>query len=577
MEEMKNYGSAKEEYGTKLLEYSCDARIFPRAQDRYFWRSFSEQQEDLLNETPRMSYYNPNLHQNLEIRLSNQHSFQKMASDYSSSRSTVSNEIPDPMTVTELVKEITTLELEIVHLEQYLLSLYRTAFDYHNKDFSNISGEYCRHSSGGMLTGKNTKLMVNHGKNGIKSDPSLGESNYNIKSIERDINLKLLHKESYSALHLQCDLENIANHVPGDEPEKNILEVGSDHLCDRDMFKETYLDPASMVPCKLSENILRCIAAIYCKLANIPKPQKDKVVLHASSFSFSSTISQQSSGGNCSPRYQHEAIASPSLSEVQKFEEDFYSDMIEIPRISIDGERFGYASKMLSIFRILVKQLKSIDPTKMANEEQIAFWLNIHNALVMHAFLAYGIHQGRMKSKSSILKAAYNIGGHSINAYVIRSSILGCQPNFKASWIEALLSPTLMFNKGQQRHLYALDHPQPLAYFALSQGSFSDPPVRVYTANHILRELELARKEFIQANVKVQNKTKIIFPKILCYYMKDCSFQIAKLLKMVIECMSETVQGAIHEFLKGKYDDCIVWSKYNSSFRYLIHKELARQ
>ncbi|PKU78367.1 hypothetical protein MA16_Dca019417 [Dendrobium catenatum] len=92
-----------------------------------------------------------------------------------------------------------------------------------------------------------------------------------------------------------------------------------------------------------------------------------------------------------------------------------------------------------------------------------------------------------------------------------------------------------------------------------------------------MRELELARKEFIQANVKVQNKTKIIFPKILCYYMKDCSFQIAKLLKMVIECMSETVQGAIHEFLKGKYDDCIVWSKYNSSFRYLIHKELARQ
>ncbi|PKU78368.1 hypothetical protein MA16_Dca019418 [Dendrobium catenatum] len=351
MEEMKNYGSAKEEYDTKMLEYSCDARIFPHAQDRYLWRSFSEEQEDLLNETPRMSYYNPSLHQNLEIRLSNQHSFQKMASDYSSSRSTVSNEIPDPMTVTELVKEITTLELEIVHLEQHLLSLYRTAFDYHNKDSSNISSEYSRHSSGGMLKGKNTKLMVNHGKNGIKSDPSLGESNYNIKSIETDINLKLWHKESYSALHLPCDLENIANHVPRDEPEKNILEVGSDHPCDRDMFRETYLDPASMVPCKLSENILRCIAAIYCKLANIPKAQKDKVVLHASSFSFSSTISQQSSGGNCSPRYQHEAIASPSLSEVQKFEEDFYSDMIEIPRISIDGERFGYASKMLSIFR----------------------------------------------------------------------------------------------------------------------------------------------------------------------------------------------------------------------------------
>lgn len=576
MEKILNPGSAKEEYSTKMLECSCDSQFFPRVQDRYFWRSFSEEQEDLLNETPRMSYCNPSLHLNLEARLGNQHSFQKMASAYSSARSTVSNECSAPMNATELVKEITTLELEIVHLEQYLLSLYRTAFAYYKKDSSNISSEYSRHFSGGMLTWKCAKQMASHGKNGFKSDTSVGGTNYCFKNTEKDIALKLWHKENYHALHLQCDSDNIGNHLPSHNPQKDMLEVVSDHLFDTDQFNDTIVDPASIVPCKLSEDILRCIAAIYCKLANIPKPQKDKMVLPAPSLSFSSTVSQQSTSGNWSPRYHHEAIASPSPFGLQKFEDEFYSDMIKIPRISVDGERFGYASKMLRIFRILVKQLKSIDPRKMTNEEQIAFWLNIHNALVMHAFLAYGLRQGRMKSKSSILKAAYNIGGHSINAYVIQSSILGCQLLFKASWLEVLLCPTLKFMRRKQKHVYALDSPQPLAYFAMSQGSFSDPPVRVYTAKHIMQELELARREFIQTNVKVQNKAKIILPKILCHYMKDCSFEISKLLNIVIECMPEAVQGVFHEFLREKTDDdCIVWSKYNSSFRYMIHKEVA--
>lgn len=121
---------------------------------------------------------------------------------------------------TELVKEITTLELEIVHLEQYLLSLYRTTFDYYKKDSSNISTEYFRHSSGGMPTRKRTKQMVNHGKNGFKSDTSFGETNYGFKSTEKDIALKLWHKEHHRALHLQCDLDNIADHVPSHNPQK---------------------------------------------------------------------------------------------------------------------------------------------------------------------------------------------------------------------------------------------------------------------------------------------------------------------------------------------------------------------
>ncbi|XP_020578005.1 uncharacterized protein LOC110023107 isoform X2 [Phalaenopsis equestris] len=182
MEKIKISGSVKEECNTKVLECSCDSNCSPRVPDSYLWRSFSEGPDDLLNETPRLSYYNP--------------------------------------TATELVNEITTLELEIVHLEQHLLSLYRTAFDYYKNDDLNISSDDSRHTSGGMLTRKRTKQTVNHGKIGLKSDRSIGETNYSFKSTEQDIAMKPWLNEIYCAHNLKCDSNNIAGHFLSHNPQK---------------------------------------------------------------------------------------------------------------------------------------------------------------------------------------------------------------------------------------------------------------------------------------------------------------------------------------------------------------------
>lgn len=46
--------------------------------------------------------------------------------------------------VAELVEEISTLELEVIHLEQYLLSLYRTAFDRYRASSATAAGHASR-------------------------------------------------------------------------------------------------------------------------------------------------------------------------------------------------------------------------------------------------------------------------------------------------------------------------------------------------------------------------------------------------------------------------------------------------
>nr|TKW18243.1 hypothetical protein SEVIR_5G419466v2 [Setaria viridis] len=149
--------------------------------------------------------------------------------------------------------------------------------------------------------------------------------------------------------------------------------------------------------------------------------------------------------------------------------------MIIFPRIHIDEDKFEYASKMLDTITTLIKRLEKIDPTKMEHEEQLCFWINIHNALVMHAFMAYGLQEKRMKSTDMILKAAYNVGGHSVNSQIIQNSVLGCQSHCPSLWVRTLFSPTK--KSGSSMHPYALCHPELIAHFALSTGAFSDPPV----------------------------------------------------------------------------------------------------
>lgn len=104
-------------------------------------------------------------------------------------------------------------------------------------------------------------------------------------------------------------------------------------------------------PSKLSEDIVRCICAIYCKLATSPTQQMDIVASPTPSASISSTFSPRDACDSWSPQCHYEAVTSPSSFNSPKNKQGPYSGMIEVPRISIDGDRFGYASKMLYIFR----------------------------------------------------------------------------------------------------------------------------------------------------------------------------------------------------------------------------------
>ncbi|CAA2986811.1 Hypothetical predicted protein [Olea europaea subsp. europaea] len=396
---------------------------------------------------------------------------------FESVAASLSDSMPTSKSLAELVNEIATLEFEIMQLERYLLSLYRTVFQ---QQFP------C------SLGNQGTSLQKMSETPQVKAEKL---SPIMELDMLKGFNDNQSQSSPSSAFAHSNDLMTVATPKSSSRREKN--NVYSPHGPHRSLayhLGNSRIDDALNYPDRLSVEIIRCISSIYCKLANPTPTQKGYSVSSTSSFRSSSTFSPRDLSGSWSPQCNDEVTEHYDF-EGLKQENGPYAAMIEVRKLCLDDESYNYAAKMLQKFRSLVKGLEKVDPKKMRRKEKLAFWIDIHNALVMHAYLAYGT-QNYIKS-TSIMKAAYNVDGHSINAYDIQSSILGIRPHYSTPWLQTLLSPGKKFKTGSGNHPYAIEYPELLVHFALCSRADSDPAVRLYTANNVLHDLKVAKEEHL--------------------------------------------------------------------------------
>ncbi|ESQ35137.1 hypothetical protein EUTSA_v10007325mg [Eutrema salsugineum] len=197
-----------------------------------------------------------------------------------------------------------------------------------------------------------------------------------------------------------------------------------------------------------------------------------------------------------------------------------YRSATEVASMSVEEKRLGYASEELWRFRNLVERLARVNPTELSHNEKLAFWINIYNALIMHAYLAYGVPKTDLKLFSLMQKAAYTVGGNSYNAATIEYMTLKMNPPLHRPQIALLLSILKLKVSEEQRQAGISTH-EPLVSFALSCGMHSSPAVRIYSAESVGEELEEAQKDYIQASVGVSPRGKLIVPKMLHCFSKN--------------------------------------------------------
>ncbi|KAD4888076.1 hypothetical protein E3N88_20149 [Mikania micrantha] len=507
----------------------------------------------------------------------------EQALGYKSSSCEITNQASIPKTATELIKDIAVLEYEVSHLEQYLLSLYRKAFDQQIPCQSPI-----RNNEPPKL-GKN--LEASRSVVSVKQDrESNGEEQ---KEQEEDAildaNVHRCHSSlsQHSILSAETPTETLGKALRACHSQplsmmefvqnnsSNVISL-AEHLGTR------ICDHVPETPNKLSEDIIKCMSAIYCKLADPPLTNNGISSPTSSLSSMSAFSPKDHSDLMWSPGFRRDSssfdVRLDNPFHVQGLKEFSgpYSTMVEIQCIYKDGQQLSDTELMLQDFRSLVSRLEEVDPKKLKHEEKLAFWINVHNALVMHAVLAYGIPQNNIKRVFLLLKAAYNVGGHVVSADVIQNSILGCKMSRSGQWLRLLLASRSKFKTGDARQGYAIDHPEPLLHFALSSGCHSDPAIRVYSPKRVIQELETAKEEFVRATFGVAKDHRILLPKIVEAFAKDSGLSASGVMEMIQQCLPEPIRKNIKKHQSMKSRKMIEWVPHNFGFRYLICKELVK-
>ncbi|XP_024986146.1 uncharacterized protein LOC112521487 isoform X1 [Cynara cardunculus var. scolymus] len=447
----------------------------------------------------------------------------------------------------ELIAEIELLEEEVVNREQHVLTLYRTIFE------QCVSRPSSQQSS--LLT------SPAHAKKESRKHPTIISSTFcssnsfpfrnfhALSTMNTPGKGNLLQSKMRHPSLFRSKANNCFETTSSDDVKKK---KGNPSATSKPSVQLTLKDHLYQCPSRLSEEMVKSMAAVYCWLCS--PSSTDLEHKKSSSSRRLSTI-----GEEC-------------------------ESMVEISWISTDRNNFSRASYAINNYRLLVEQLERLNLSQMETNAQIAFWINMYNSMIMHAYLAYGIPHNSLRRLALFHKAAYKIGGHVISANAIEQAIFKFRTPRVGKWLETILSTALWKKSGEERQRistkFGLEY-QPLLCFALCTGTSSDPVLKVYTPSNIKEELEAAKREFLQSNIIVKKSKKLFIPKLLERFGKETNISPDNLLKWITENvdkkLGDSITKCIEHKTSKKSSQMIEWLPYNSRFRYVFSKDLSEK
>ncbi|XP_076931082.1 uncharacterized protein LOC143596107 isoform X2 [Bidens hawaiensis] len=442
----------------------------------------------------------------------------------------------------ELIAEIQLLEEEVQNREQHVLSLYRTIFEQCVSRPSSAQVSVLT-SPAHAITKKESRKHPTIVSNAFCSSKSFPFRKFH--AINTPAKANLLHSTTKNA---SLSGSKVNNHFESCSKDTKIK--GSRFATDKQL---TLKDHLYQCPSRLSEEMVKCMAAAYC------------------------WINRSSSTGS-----EHKKSASLSRFSTNR---DNCKSTVEISWISTDKNNFSRASYAINSYRLLVEQLEKLNLSNMETNAQTAFWINIYNSMIMHAYLAYGIPHNSLRRLALFHKAAYKIGGHMISANAIEQAIFRFRTPRVGKWLETILSTTMWKKSGEERQRistkFGLKCHRPLLCFALCTRTLSDPTLKVYTPSNVIEELELATREFLESNIIVKKSKKVFIPKLLDRFGKEAHISQDNLLKWITENVDkklcDSIQKCVEHKISKKMSQIIEWLPYNSRFRYVFSEVLTEK
>jgi len=200
-------------------------------------------------------------------------------------------------------------------------------------------------------------------------------------------------------------------------------------------------------------------------------------------------------------------------------------DQIGLTAMDEAGKRVNYnvlrASPAYAAFRReSAAVLRSFNPSTLATQaEELSFWINLYNALVIDGVIAFGIQRSITEIPFGLLaffrSAAYIVGGQRVSLDDIEHGIL--RGNRGHPFL-----PGPHFPSNDARLAWAITLPDPRIHFALNCASRSCPPIQVYTPEKLDAQLDLAARSFVDSSVRIDPaQNRMVISRIFRWYEID--------------------------------------------------------
>lgn len=481
----------------------------------------------------------------------------------------------------ELLSSIALLEITVSDLEEEMISLQcqlsqerneRKLEEYHQKRSTSQSPF--------LQSPENIRRLHSYSPSSRCLEPSVALS-YNSRTLSRQKRMDDPSEDICTTSFVNSMNLSIDESGPSVRDE-SVFAKNPQHVSSKEGMRVAGL---SDQPNKLSEEMVRCMKNIFISLADSSTLSAKLRALKMNCPSFSPQ-SECSTNLTCA---QNPHVDTENVTELFASKNAFdpykvrgklswadigiYGSAIEVSWMSVGKKQLEYAAGALRRFRLLVEQLAEVDPINLTDNEKLAFWINIYNALIMHAYLAYGVPKTDLKLFSLMQKAQYTVGGHSFSAAAIEYVILKMQPPVHRPQT-ALVLGLHKLKVPDEQHNYSIDVHEPLVVFALSCGMYSSPAVRIYTVQNIKEELKHAQRDFIRASVAVSRRGKLLMPRMLYEFASNfvddltLGIWVSQYLPphqavVVEQCIAKRKQSFL-----GRSSTVIV--PFDSRFRYLF-------
>ncbi|KAL7110929.1 hypothetical protein ACP275_05G056500 [Erythranthe tilingii] len=208
----------------------------------------------------------------------------------------------------------------------------------------------------------------------------------------------------------------------------------------------------------------------------------------------------------------------------------------------------------------LVEDLQRVNLLTLSHDEKLAFFLNLHNAMAIHAVIRIGHPGGMIDRRPFFAEFMYIIGGNPYSLSSIKNGIL--RGNRRPPYV--LIKP---FSSGDKRLELAFSKVNELIHFGIWNATRGSPSIRFFNPKGIESELRSAAREYFQRDDGMQvdlAKRAVCLPRIIKWYSADFG-QEKEILKWIMNYLDASKAGLLTHLLSDGGSINITYQNYDWS------------